>query len=108
MFNELDTVTLTEPIAVKNTWHMAEHSPLRETIKSGVGLLPGDVGTIVLVQGDGEAFEVEFVMPDSCPAAIATVYPHQMRPATEEDLANDRFWQDAPDNEEPECSMSST
>ena len=96
MFNELDTVTLTEPIAVKNTWHMAEHSPLRETIKSGVGLLPGDVGTIVLVNGAGEVFEVEFVLPDGCPAAIATVYPHQMRPATQEDLDHDRFKDTAP------------
>ena len=38
---------------------------------------------------------MEFLEPDSNgrPVAIATVYPHQMRPANEQDLGNDRFWQ---------------
>lgn len=91
MFKEHDTVTLTVPIPVKDTRHISKHSPLRETMKTGVGLLPGDVGAIIHIYHQVAAFEVEFVMADGCPAAIATVHPHQIRPATEEDLANDRF-----------------
>ena len=109
MFNEHDIIALIAPVPLENTWHLSDHSPLHKTIREkGKGLLPSDIGVIIHIYKQGEAFEVEFVLPDGCPAAIATVYPHQMRPATEEDLANDRFWQDAPDNEESECSMSLT
>lgn len=95
MCAEHDTVTLTAPIPLKNTWDIPEGSPLRQAGKPGEGLLPGDVGVIVSVYAGGEAFAVEFLEADSNgrPVAIATVYPYQMRPATEQDLASDRFWQ---------------
>ena len=60
------------------------------------GLRPGDVGTVVYVQGNGEAFEVEFLEPDGYTVAIATVLPSQARLATKEDLANYRFWKRSP------------
>jgi hypothetical protein len=37
------------------------------------GLEAGDVGTVVHVYSDGEAYEVEFVAPDGHTAAIATL-----------------------------------
>ena len=55
------------------------------------GLLPGDVGVIVYVQGGGECYEVEFVMPEGYTVAIATVYPEQMRQVSEGDRENYRF-----------------
>ena len=35
---------------------------------------------------------VDFQEPDGYTVAIADVLPSQMRPATQEDLDNDRFW----------------
>ena len=57
-------------------------------------LLPGAVGTIVHIHPDGAAFVVEFPDPDGN-AALATVFPDQMRLATPEDLAADRFYRKA-------------
>ncbi len=91
MFQELDTVTLTSAIPLKNTWDIPEYSPL---LKEGViegGLVPGDVGVIVYVQGGGECFEVEFLMSEGYTVAIATVYPEQMRSASNGDWENYRF-----------------
>ncbi len=92
MFQELDAVTLTAPIAREKTWELPEDSPLFDPAGTGEGLLPGDVGVIVYVQGDGEAFEVEFLERNSgYTVAIATVYPYQMRLATDADRASYRF-----------------
>ncbi len=95
MFNELDVITLTEHISGDSIWNIPQSSPL---LKDGAveGLLPGDVGTIVYVQGSGEAFEVEFLEQGGWTVAIATVFPAQMRAASEEDLANDRFFNQTP------------
>ena len=92
MFQELDTVTLTAPISLKHTWDIPDYSPLLKDGDSEKGLLPGDVGTIVYVQGGGECFEVEFLQSDGYTVAIATVYPEQMRPFSEGDIKNYRFW----------------
>ena len=93
MFKELDIVTLTTPIAMDHIWDIPGNSPLLKNGGSGDGLLPGDVGTIVYVQGGGEAFEVEFLEPSGCTVAIATIHPSQMRPATKYDMDNDHFCQ---------------
>ena len=53
-------------------------------------LLPGDVGTIVHVHPNGEAFVVEFTALDGETIAIATVLPSQARPATKTDLRRGR------------------
>ena len=95
MFNELDCVTLTAPIALEKTWDIPQGSPLRDPAQPEKGLLPGDVGTIVYVQGGGAAFEVEFLEPGGYTVALATVLPDQIRLATPEDLAADRFYRKA-------------
>ena len=50
------------------------------------GLKAGDVGTIVHVHRDGEAFEVEFLTLDGYTAALATVPSSQVRPVTGADI----------------------
>ena len=75
---------------------LREHDPIALT--AGVSgdaaeeLLPGAVGVIVHIHPGGAAFEVEFLEPGGYTVAIATVLPGQMRLATPEDLAADRFY----------------
>lgn len=54
------------------------------------GLKTGDVGTIVHIYAQGEAFEVEFLTLDGDTAAIATVLPTQARPVTNKDITHAR------------------
>ena len=54
------------------------------------GLKAGDVGTIVHVHRDGEAFEVEFLTLDGHTAAVATVPSSQVRPVTGADITHAR------------------
>jgi hypothetical protein len=54
------------------------------------GLQRGDVGTIVQVYGQDEAFEVEFFTLDGSTAALATVLASQARPVTGNDLTHAR------------------
>ena len=78
MFREHDPIVLTAGVAGDDT----------ET------LLPGAVGTIVHIHPGGAAFVVEFLESEGN-AALATVLPDQMRLATPEDLAADRFYRKA-------------
>ena len=77
---------------------LREHDPI--VLTAGVdgdaaeALLPGAVGTIVHIHPDGAAFVVEFLESEGN-AALATVLPDQMRLATPEDLAADRFYRKA-------------
>ena len=91
MFKELDAIVLTTEIPLEHIWDIPPGSPLLENSNSGEGLKAGDVGTIVYIQGAGEALEVEFLKPDGYTVAIATVLPSQVRPATKKDSANYRF-----------------
>lgn len=50
------------------------------------GLKSGDVGTIVSVYADGEAFAVEFIAFDGETIAIADVRADQARPASADDI----------------------
>jgi hypothetical protein len=54
------------------------------------GLKAGDIGTIVHVHRNGEAFEVEFLTLDGNTAAIATMLPSQMRPVSNRDINHAR------------------
>jgi Domain of unknown function (DUF4926) len=54
------------------------------------GLEPGDVGAIVHVYRDGQAFEVEFVTLDGHTRAVATVEANQVRPVTRYDMTHIR------------------
>ena len=96
MFKELDLVTLITPIPIDGISDIPCDSPLLENANQEKGLLPGDVGTIVCVLGKNEAFYVEFLEPDGYTVAIAMVFPSQIRPATQKDLDNDRFWKKEP------------
>lgn len=54
------------------------------------GLRSGDVGTIVHVHRQGEAFEVEFLALDGHTIAIATVMASELRPVTARDITHAR------------------
>ena len=71
MIRELDRVVLTAAISSEN-------------------LVSGDVGTVVHVYADGEAFEIEFMTLDGQTAAVATVEASAVRPVTDRDISHSR------------------
>ena len=60
------------------------------TALPGEGLEAGDVGTVVHVYKDGEAYEVEFVTLDGHTAAVATLEASQVRPVSRHDITHTR------------------
>jgi hypothetical protein len=46
------------------------------------GLVAGDIGTVVLVHGDGKAYEVEFVAVDGRTIAVETLPAKDVEPLT--------------------------
>jgi hypothetical protein len=54
------------------------------------GLVAGDVGTAVLMHGDGVAFEVEFVGYDAHTVALVTLERDQVRPLDTHDIPHAR------------------
>ena len=54
------------------------------------GLVRGDVGTAMLVHGDGAAFEVEFVGYDGHTVALLTLESGQVRPLDTHDIPHVR------------------
>ena len=71
MIEELDCVVLTRDIPEKK-------------------LKTGDVGTVVMVYKDGEAFEVEFMTLDGDTFALATLMAADVRPARGLEIAHAR------------------
>lgn len=71
MLEEHDRIVLTEDLA-------------------SARLKGGDVGTIVHIHREGEAFEVEFLALDGDTAAVATVPASQLRPVASTDLTHAR------------------
>ena len=71
MIKEHDRVVLTRPVPSE-------------------GLEEGDVGTVVHVYKDGEAYEVEFLTLDGRTAAVATLESSQVRPVTARDITHTR------------------
>ena len=71
MFEEHDRVVLTDDIA-------------------DMDLKAGDVGTIVHIYPNAEAFEVEFLALDGNTAVLATVLPSQVRPVAHTDITHAR------------------
>ena len=59
------------------------------------GLEPGDVGTVVHIYADGEAYEVEFVALDGHTKGVATLEADQVRPVTSQDMTHARPIQSA-------------
>jgi hypothetical protein len=58
--------------------------------KSDEGLEAGDVGTIVHVYRDGQAYEVEFVALDGHTTAVVTIEAGEVRPVTSRDMTHSR------------------
>jgi len=54
------------------------------------GLEAGDVGTVVHIHKDGQAYEVEFLTLDGNTAAVATVEASQLRPVGDRDITHTR------------------
>jgi Domain of unknown function (DUF4926) len=54
------------------------------------GLLAGDVGTVVHVYRDGQAYEVEFVTLDGQTAAVVTVEAADARPVGPREITHAR------------------
>ena len=53
-------------------------------------LVPGDVGTVVLVHRDGEAYEVEFLTRGGRTIAVLTLEADDIRPIGSDDLLHVR------------------
>ena len=71
MIKEHSSVVLTEPV-------------------SSAGLQIGDVGVVVHVHRDGEAYEIEFLTLDGNTVAVETLSAHQVRAATNRDIPHVR------------------
>lgn len=71
MPDEHDRVVLTEPVPHE-------------------GLVEGDVGTVVHVYPDGQAYEVEFTTLTGLPVAVVTVPSAGVRHLTENEIAHAR------------------
>ena len=54
------------------------------------GLEPGDVGTVVHVYRDGQAYELEFVALDGHTTAVVTVEATQVRPVSRREITHAR------------------
>ena len=54
------------------------------------GLEPGDVGTVVHVYRDGQAYEVEFVTLDGYTSAVVTLESSQVRPVSGREITHAR------------------
>jgi hypothetical protein len=57
---------------------------------SGEGLRAGDVGTVVHIHRDGEAYEAEFVTLTGRTVGVVTVGSSQLRPVSRQDIAHAR------------------
>jgi hypothetical protein len=70
---------------------MNEHE--RVVLKTDVpadGLQAGDVGTVVHVYGDGQAYEVEFVTLEGRTAAVVTLEATNIRPVGPREITHAR------------------
>ncbi len=54
------------------------------------GLETGDVGTVVHIHKDGQAYKVEFLTLDGDTAAVATLEASQVRPVNKRDITHAR------------------
>lgn len=59
------------------------------------GLTAGDVGTVVHIHNNGEAYEVEVMTLAGQTIAVATLLPQQVRPVSRHDVSHVRELQPA-------------
>ena len=90
MFAELDKIALTTAIPLKSISAVPSNSPIWKSPDSD-GLIAGDVGIVVDVQGGGEWLCVEFLEWSGYTAALVNMPASWARPATERDVADARF-----------------
>lgn len=55
-----------------------------------LSLCAGDLGTVVLVHGDSEGFEVEFMTLDGETIGVTTLIPDDIRPIGRREMAHVR------------------
>ncbi len=68
-----------------------EHDRVALTTKEpDAGLEPGDVGTVVHVYSEGEAFEVEFVTLTGDTVAVLAIDRDEVRPVQSRELTHAR------------------
>ena len=92
MFAELDKIALTTAIPLDYEFMVdVPMKSLLQDSENGGGLMPGDVGIVVDVQGGGEWLCVEFLELSGYTVAVADMPSSYARPATERDIANARF-----------------
>ena len=60
------------------------------TAVPGEGLVTGDVGTVVHVYRDGQAYEVEFTTLEGKTAAVVTLEASQVRPVDKREITHAR------------------
>lgn len=60
------------------------------------GLMRGDIGTIVLVHGEHEGYEVEFMTLNGETIAVVTLLPSQIRPIAPQEIAHVRALEKIP------------
>ena len=60
------------------------------TVIPAEGLEAGDVGTVVHVYRDGQAYEVEFVTLEGMTAAVVTLEAHHVRPVRKHEITHAR------------------
>ena len=89
MIAELDKIALTTAIPLESIFDVPPKSPLLSA--NGGGLIAGDVGIVVDVQGGGEWLCVEFLEWSGYTVALADMPASWARPATERDVADARF-----------------
>ena len=53
-------------------------------------LKSGDIGTVMLVHGNGDGYEVEFVSLDGETVAVVSLYTDQVRPIGRGEIAHAR------------------
>ena len=71
MIRELDRIVLTAPVPAE-------------------GLEAGDVGTVVAVYADGNAYEIEFTTLEGKTAAVVTVEAANIRPVGHREITHAR------------------
>ena len=76
---------------VKNKTMIKEHERVVLTTSvPAYGLEAGDVGTVVHIYKDGQAFEVEFVTLNGHTAAVLTLEASQVRPVGSREITHAR------------------
>ncbi len=60
------------------------------TVVPAEGLVAGDVGTVVHIYRDGQAYEVEFTTLEGKTAAVVTLEASQVRPVGKREITHAR------------------